>query len=171
MRMPALVAHLLQLAWFMLPAYAANMAPPFARFWPGWNRPIHAALLGSHKTVVGVAFALLASVATAAMQARLDLRISLPIGSNWMWTGLGFGAGAMGGDCLKSWFKRRRGIAPGQRWVPFDQLDFVAGALLVVGPFAHLAARDVVLVLAMSFAGDLVVNRIAYRLGIRSSPW
>ncbi|KZC21077.1 MULTISPECIES: hypothetical protein [Rhodanobacter] len=45
--------RLLQLAYFMLPAYCTNMAPPFTRYWRGWNRPIHERLLGSHKTVLG----------------------------------------------------------------------------------------------------------------------
>ena len=171
MRMPALAAHLLQLAWFMLPAYAANMAPPFARFWHGWNRPIHAAQLGSHKTVVGVAFGLLASVATAAVQAALDPTMPPPIQANWMWTGLGFGGGAMAGDCLKSWFKRRRGIAPGQRWVPFDQLDFVLGALVAVSPVIRLTPGDLATILVVSFVCDIAINQIAYRLGIKSNPW
>jgi len=33
------VVHLLQLLYFMAPAYLANMAPPFVRYWKGWNRP------------------------------------------------------------------------------------------------------------------------------------
>jgi hypothetical protein len=37
--------HLLQLLYFMLPAYLANMSPPFVRRWHGWNRPINVRLL------------------------------------------------------------------------------------------------------------------------------
>ncbi|HET7159893.1 MAG TPA: hypothetical protein VFI62_12920, partial [Burkholderiales bacterium] len=48
-----MAVRLLELIWFMLPAYAANMAPPFVKFWRGWNRPIHSWALGEHKTVVG----------------------------------------------------------------------------------------------------------------------
>jgi hypothetical protein len=32
-------------------------------------------------------------------------------------------------DSVKSFVKRRVGIAPGAPWIPFDQLDFVIGAL------------------------------------------
>ena len=169
--MDELIAHLLQLAYLMLPAYAANMAPPFTRFWTGWNRPIQGAALGSHKTVVGVAVGIAAAVLTSAIQAAIQSASPLLDYSHWPWLGLGFGFGAMAGDCLKSYFKRRRRIAPGRPWIPFDQLDFVVGALLVVGPFTSLDFRDVILILAMSFAGDLVVNRFAYRFGIKSSPW
>jgi hypothetical protein len=41
------------LVYVMLPAYFANMAAAFAKFWPGWNRPISRRWLGDHKTVVG----------------------------------------------------------------------------------------------------------------------
>src|ERR1700687_2831286 len=40
---------LFPLMYLMLPAYLANMAPPFTRFWRGWNRPISRKWLGEHK--------------------------------------------------------------------------------------------------------------------------
>jgi CDP-2,3-bis-(O-geranylgeranyl)-sn-glycerol synthase len=164
-------ADLLQLLYFMAPAYLANMAPPFARFWHGWNRPIHAPALGNHKTVVGFALGVILALATTAVQALIDAPYPLVDYSRWPWLGLGFGVGAMVGDCLKSYLKRRRGKPPGASWFPFDQLDFVVGALVLVGPAAALDVGDVVIILAMSLAGDIVVNRIAYRLGIKTSPW
>lgn len=169
--MTEFIAHLLQLAYLMLPAYAANMAPPFVRFWKGWNRPIHTSALGNHKTVVGFAFGVVAGVLVTAVQAAIQAPSAWLDYSQWPWLGLGFGVGAMTGDSLKSYFKRRRNIAPGRPWIPFDQLDFVVGALLVIAPFAELGLGDVILICAMSFVGDVVVNRIAYRLGIKASPW
>jgi CDP-2,3-bis-(O-geranylgeranyl)-sn-glycerol synthase len=38
----------------------------------------------------------------------------------------------MSGDALKSLVKRRVGIAPGAPWIPWDQLDFALGALVLV---------------------------------------
>jgi CDP-2,3-bis-(O-geranylgeranyl)-sn-glycerol synthase len=165
------LTHLAHLAYLMLPAYAANMTPPFVRFWKGWNRPIHLASLGAHKTVVGFLSGVLMAVVATALQYAIDASFSLIDYSHWIWIGLGFGVGAMAGDSIKSYFKRRLGVAPGQPWVPFDQLDFVAGALLVVGPLARIDAGDIALILAMSLVGDIVVNRVAFRLGIKSSPW
>jgi len=48
------LSRLLALACFMAPAYAANLVPPFVRFWKGWNPPLHLRRLGAHKTVLGV---------------------------------------------------------------------------------------------------------------------
>ncbi len=38
--------------------------------------------------------------------------------------------GALLGDLIESFFKRRIGKDRGQDWIPFDQLDFLVGALL-----------------------------------------
>jgi CDP-2,3-bis-(O-geranylgeranyl)-sn-glycerol synthase len=163
--------HLLRLAYFMAPAYCANMAPPFVRFWRGWNRPISRRWLGDHKTVVGFLASVYAGVLTTAMQRLVDAPIALIDYRNWFAVGLLFGAGAMLGDALKSFAKRRLGIPPGDRWIPFDQLDFVLGALILVAPWAKLGWPDIAVILALSFAADVVVNRLSYRCGIKDSPW
>jgi CDP-2,3-bis-(O-geranylgeranyl)-sn-glycerol synthase len=38
--------------------------------------------------------------------------------------------GALSGDIIESFFKRRRGIDRGKDWIPFDQLDFILGVLI-----------------------------------------
>ncbi len=38
--------------------------------------------------------------------------------------------GALFGDILESFFKRRFGKKRGENWIPFDQLDFILGVLL-----------------------------------------
>jgi len=37
--------------------------------------------------------------------------------------------GALFGDVIESFFKRRRNIKRGQDWIPFDQVDFILGVL------------------------------------------
>jgi len=39
--------------------------------------------------------------------------------------------GALLGDIVKSFFKRRVGKNRGENWIPFDQLDFIVGALFL----------------------------------------
>jgi CDP-2,3-bis-(O-geranylgeranyl)-sn-glycerol synthase len=155
----------------MAPAYAANMAAPLTRYWRGWNRPISARWLGSHKTVIGFAAGLLGALATSFGQHAIGYDTRILDGDNWVDLGLRFGLGAMGGDSAKSFFKRRLGIPAGRPWLPFDQLDFVLGALIVVAPRATLALGDVIIVLALSFGGHVAVNHAAYWLGIRDVKW
>jgi CDP-2,3-bis-(O-geranylgeranyl)-sn-glycerol synthase len=163
--------RLLALFALLAPAYAANLAPPFVRYWRGWNRPLHRRLLGEHKTVVGTALGLVAAFLVAGVESSFGAPALVAGERAWWLHGLLCGVGALGGDAAKSWLKRRRGIAPGGRWVPFDQLDFQVGALVAAGPGAGLTALDVSMVLALGFLGDLAVNRIAWWLGIKPTPW
>jgi len=163
--------HILQLLYMMLPAYLANMAPPFVRYWRGWNRPISRKWPGEHKTVMGFCSGLIIAVAVTFLQSKLDWRGGLLPYSRWLVLGLAFGFGAMAGDSLKSLLKRSRGIPPGHSWVPMDQLDFVVGALVLVSPWTSLGWPDVAWILAISFVGDVAINHLAYWRGIRDTKW
>jgi CDP-2,3-bis-(O-geranylgeranyl)-sn-glycerol synthase len=158
------------LVYFMLPAYAANMAPPFTRFWHGWNPPLSRRWLGGHKTLLGCLAGVVAAAVTAAIQAGLGWDGAIVTSEGWLATGLRLGVGAMAGDAVKSFFKRRLGIKPGRPWIPFDQLDFAVGALVLAGPSAGLGWSDVALILLVTLPGALAVNRIAYGLGVRETP-
>lgn len=164
-------SRLVELVYLMLPAYLANMAPPFVKYWRGWNRPISRRWLGDHKTVIGFAFGVLVGVLATYVQSRINWSRTLFSPSDWLAVGLAQGFGAMGGDALKSFFKRHRGIAPGQSWIPADQLDFPIGALLLLSQWIRLDWLDVAAILGMTFVGGVVVNHVAFRLGIRDTKW
>jgi CDP-2,3-bis-(O-geranylgeranyl)-sn-glycerol synthase len=161
----------LQLLYLMAPVYAANMAAPFARVLPGVPRPISERWLGSHKTWRGCLLALLASTLTAWVQARLHWTGNLIAYDDWFLLGLLCGVAAMAGDSAKSFVKRRMGIAPGKPWIPADQLDYVVAGLLALSIWHRFGWTDVVIVVAISFVGSLVVNRLSARLGIKSTIW
>lgn len=161
----------LQLLYLLLPAFAANMAPPFVKYWPWWNRPINARCFGAHKTVIGFAFGVVAAVITTFIQPHIAWDGALIAYAEWPLLGLAIGLGAMGGDALKSLLKRRMGIAPGEPWIPADQLDYVMGSLVFLWPWIRLSWQEVLLVFVISFAGHIVVNHLAYRLGIRDAKW
>ena len=165
------LSRVLQLLYFMAPAYVANMAPPFVRYWKGWNRPISRRWLGEHKTVIGFGIGVLAAVMVTFIQARAAWEGALVAHEDWGALGLRFGVGAMAGDVAKSLLKRRLGIAPGDPWIPWDQLDFVLGALALVGAQAALSWVDLATILLLSVAGHVLVNHLGYRLGIRDVRW
>lgn len=165
------MTHILELVYMMLPAYFANMAPPLVRYWKGWNPPISHRWLGDHKTVLGFCSGVTVAVNVAFLQSRIDWHGGLLPYGRWPVIGLAFGVGAMGGDSLKSLLKRLRGIAPGRSWIPMDQLDFVAGALLLISPWVRVSWTDVAWVLAISFVGDIAINHLSCRLGIRDTKW
>lgn len=165
------LAHLLQLLYFMAPAYVANMAPPFVRYWKGWNRPISRRWLGEHKMVAGFGIGVLAAVTVTFIQSRVAWPGTLVAYDDWAALGLRFGVGAMVGDSAKSFVKRRLGIRPGGPWIPWDQVDFALGALALVWGRAALSWADLATILLLTVAGHIFVNHLGYWIGIRDVRW
>jgi len=163
--------RLLQLFYLMLPIYLANMAPPFVKFWHGWNRPISERHLGSHKTVLGFVSGTVMAMIAVYVQSRVRWSGSLISYDHWAVVGAIAGCGAMAGDSVKSYFKRRMNIAPGRSWIPWDQFDFILGGLLALLPWIRLNAVDLAWILGFSFFADIAVNHIAYYFGIRDTKW
>jgi CDP-2,3-bis-(O-geranylgeranyl)-sn-glycerol synthase len=81
-----------------------------------------------------------------------------------------FGLGALGGDAIKSFFKRQLGVSPGKSWFPYDQLDYVIGGAVAVLPFIVLNLRQYVLLTAVWLAIHVASTVIGYRLGLKDAP-
>jgi len=146
------------------------MAPPFVKYWHGWNRPISRAYLGDHKTIVGFSLGIVAGIVTAFLQSFVEFtRLWQP--EDWFVVGLIMGTGAMCGDSIKSYFKRRVGIVPGERWIPADQLDFVIGALIPLSMMVPLGWSDILFILTFTFVADIAVNHASFYLGVRNTKW
>lgn len=165
------MTRIVELLYMMLPIYVANMAPPFVKYWRWWNRPISKRWLGSHKTVVGFFLGIAAAILTVLLQSRIHWQGDLVNYEQWFLLGLASGCGAMIGDSLKSYFKRRLQIAPGQSWIPADQLDFVLGGLFALSFWVHLGWLEVIMILTMSFIGDIMINHLSFYFGIRNTRW
>lgn len=135
-------------------------------------------IFGNHKTWRGLIVATLAGgvffnierfFAFIAPQSDLwspfDLRI-VP----W-WFGFAFAFGAIAGDLIKSFFKRRFNINPGSSWYPFDQIDFLLGAALVASFYFTFTPLMWVIIFFIGSALHIIFNHIGYWLGIKDSPW
>lgn len=193
---------ILRALWLFLPAYTANMAPVFvAKLVPGWNAPIDGGrvakdgqrVLGPGKTwrglaggtVVGGLVALLVGWLAKFWGVMNGVDYGLPaVGALRVFLfGAVVGCMALVGDFVKSYFKRRRRIARGGSWFPFDQLDFVvfgllgmtlAAPLLPAGWVQHHLLDSwltLVTLLVLTPLLHLLVNRIGYWLGLKEVPW
>ena len=168
--------------YFMLPAYIANMTPVFVKGYKFLDSPIDGnrkwngkPILGRNKTWRGLVFAVIAAGFVALLQFFIypvipdfglinynDFGIVLPVA-------LLLGFGAIFGDMAESFFKRRFGIDSGKPWVPFDQLDFVFGALIFVSIVFYPGHVAAVVILIMSPILHIMVNIIGYALNLRDS--
>lgn len=141
--MKLLINAIFESAWLMLPAIVANSIPVIlARFkvFESFKKPVSDRFFGENKTWRGFLFGILFGIFTAFLQwyfaPRIEAIALFPYRKNGLEASilLGFllSAGILLGDLLKSYFKRIAKKKPGERWMPFDELDFLGAYLLML---------------------------------------
>ncbi|MBI4451250.1 CDP-archaeol synthase [Candidatus Woesearchaeota archaeon] len=172
--------QVLQLAYLMLPAYAANMVPELVKGVRILDYPIDNGitwrgqrLLGSHKTWRGLFFGVLAAVLVAYVQSVFAKTPGLsPYDySQWFAWGALLGFGALFGDSVKSLVKRQAHRRPGQSWPPWDQLDFALGSIAFGSIVYFPGWTEAAVIFLVSFLGHLGVSHTGYWLGLKEAPW
>ena len=81
-----------------------------------------------------------------------------------------FGLGALGGDAIKSFFKRQRNTPPGESWFPFDQIDLPLGALIFTWPLIHPSLSVAIIAVLMGLTSQLVFSYLGYMLHLKEKP-
>ena len=79
--------------------------------------------------------------------------------------------GALLGDLVGAFLKRRLNIAPGGLLPIVDQVDFVVGALLFSLPLMVINWETAVTVLLITPPIHLFTNFLAYKLKLKKHPW
>lgn len=174
---------IIQCFYFILPAYFANMAPVivkkinFLKIPIDFNKKINdKPIFGKNKTFRGLVFGIIFAMIITYLQSLLYknglfVEISITDYSNWGLIGFLMGFGAIFGDLVESFVKRRLNYEPGKSFVPFDQLDFVVGALIFVYPLVTLSLNKIIIILLLSFVLHVIVNHFAFYMGIRKEKW
>jgi len=184
------IEQILFAMWFFGPAGLANAAPIIANNTPiikDFNRPMDLGktfrgvrVLGDNKTFRGLLSGMIMGLIVASVQMILfsqftsidsftmDIDYSSPI---VLLMGISMGFGVLLGDAVESFFKRQAGVAPGKSWVPFDQIDFIAGGLVFSLPFARLDARTYATTLIVMALLHPAVNLLGWALGFKSKPF
>jgi len=178
-----MIQTILQAIYFFLPAYFANMAPPIVfniPFIKKINYPLDfkrnlfkKRIFGDHKTILGSLSGILISPLIFLIQKYLfnfDFFQSISL-INYNEFNLVFpfllGLGAISGDLIKSFIKRRLNIKPGASFPVFDQLDFVIGAL-TLSYFIYLPSISIILTLIiLTPILCILINFIAFKLKLK----
>lgn len=164
---------IIQSLYFMLPAYFANMAPVLAM--KGFHSlaiPINERLLGSHKTWRGVIAAVVVSIIAVFIQRLIGWNSIVDYSKiNIFALGCLLGLGTMFGDLVKSFFKRKIGIKPGEPWYVIDQLDFPLGAMMFASFIVKFTMQEFWIIIIGSFGLTVLVNHVGYWLGVREVRW
>jgi len=170
--------------WIIIPAYAANGFAPFARYIRnthridgGWNflgKPI----FGPGKTweglMIGTFFGILIAAVEMLAFPYLPFEISpvtLLVVPMSPFIGFFLGFGAMFGDLIGSFVKRRVNIERGKSAPILDQDDFVVGAFLLLWLMQPLKWEWLVWMLFFTPMLHVTASFIAFRLGIKKDAF
>jgi len=170
--------------WLLLPAYTPNN---FAVLFGG-GKPLDLGkyfidgkrILGDGKTIRGFIAGVLGGILTAHVQLLIEKILNVHLYSSLEYSAflqliflLSFGA--MLGDSIGSFLKRRFGFERGKSFPILDQLMFLVFALLLASrceAFYKLFTRDVVITgLIITPLLHLAVNVIAYKLKLKDVWW
>jgi CDP-2,3-bis-(O-geranylgeranyl)-sn-glycerol synthase len=167
--------------FFIFPAYVANAIPVVL----GGGPPIDLGrkwfdgkpIFGSHKTIRGFAAGVTAGTLTGLAQEFVLHSVApsdfvLPFQFS-VFVGFVVSFGALLGDLAHSFVKRRISIVEGAPLPIADQLDFVAGAVLLsfLAPPPHLNVLTVAIIFVITLPTHLLTNVIAYLAGVKKTPW
>jgi len=168
--------------WFIAPAYATNAIPPLLR----GRTPIDQGrklkkhkILGRSKTlrgtiggiVFGIAFGLVqlwAQAQPAADPIMEYFGIPKTITLGFI---VAMAIGAMSGDLLGSFIKRRLNIPPGSSLFLLDQLGFVILGMLFAAPFWIAPIEVIIFLFLITPIIHWTFNIIAHRIKLKKHPW
>ncbi len=153
-----LTIPILRSLWYILPSYVANMSPVIF----GGGRPLDMGrkfldgrrILGDHKTIKGFASGILIGTLVGCLQGRSLAGFLLSLG-------------AMLGDSLGSFVKRRMGIEAGGSAPLLDQEGFLIASILLAYPVEPLDMGSILFLLVVTPALHKGTNVIAHRLGLK----
>lgn len=156
--------------WFILPAYVANATPVVL----GGGAPIDGGKLftdgrpifGAGKTIRGFVAGLVAGSIVGVLQGA-----AMGQAYTYITLGLLLALGALVGDLLGSFTKRRLNIPRGGAAPVLDQLGFVVFALLLASPVMLPRWEVILIILLITPPIHLATNFSGYKLGFKSRPY
>ncbi len=152
---------------FIGPSYFANAAPLVF----GGGRTLDGGrklsdgqpIFGSHKTVRGVVAGVVVGTLVGLGESLVDPRLAV--------AGFMIALGAVLGDLLGAFIKRRLHVEPGRAFPILDQLDFILGGLVFGYFFFPIGLLAAVLVVVVTPPVHLLTNYGAFLLGIKKTRW
>ncbi len=144
------------------PAYVANSTPVVL----GGGTPVDGGklwsdgkpILGKNKTIRGCLSGVLVGTIIGALQGN-------PFG------GLAQATGAILGDLISSFMKRRSDYTPGSSMPIVDQLDFITLAVIMSYPFQATNLVSVLIIMVITVPIHYATNYVAWILKLKKNPW
>ncbi|MDO8625498.1 MAG: CDP-2,3-bis-(O-geranylgeranyl)-sn-glycerol synthase [Candidatus Diapherotrites archaeon] len=164
-----------EIGLFLLPIYVANASAMVfgggtpmdlgGRAWDG--RP----WLGKGKTFKGTFFGVFFGAMTALVLAAMFPVQTAAMVPNFVLFGFVISCGALMGDIVESFLKRRLGFSSGHEWVIADQMDFIVGALVFGWMLFLPTLAQIIAIVVISLVMHRLANLIAFKTKLKTVPW
>jgi len=161
--------------WFIFPAYCANAAPVIF----GGGKPMDFGkkffdgkpFLGSHKTFRGFLAGIILGTLVGLAQTIIYEQVLFEYGSQFQYSillGFTLSLGALTGDLVESFIKRRLNRSPGSSLPVADQIDFILGAFLFSIPVLPPSLLAALIILLVTIPIHLLTNLGAALLNMKN---
>ncbi|HLD59132.1 MAG TPA: CDP-2,3-bis-(O-geranylgeranyl)-sn-glycerol synthase [archaeon] len=131
------------------------------------NKP----LLGKGKTINGTLRGIACGFLASAAIFFAFPEVSAAFGTSYLLLGALLSIGAIAGDMAASFLKRRFGIEQGKSAFLLDQLDFIAGGLILASIIYVPSLVEIILLVVLTPAFHLIGNFIAFKAKRKKVPW
>jgi len=145
----------------LLPAMIANMTPVLLRT-KYLNTPINEESFGKNKTWRGFIGAIIFGTISYVILVKLSIVVFSVDLASIIFIGFLFSFGAIGGDLIKSFFKRKMKIESGESWLPWDQIDYILGVIVLTYFIYQYTFNQIVLMLILGGVISAIAHRIGY---------
>lgn len=169
---------ILESVWLILPAYAANMFPPFMK----GVKPLDFGrnlgkyrILGDGKTIEGTLAGIAFGVFIGSLQIQFHSYFQKLLGLNLIEHTLPLvfllSFGAIFGDIIGAFIKRRLGLERGYPAPLLDQLDFLLFALLLGSSLVSVSMDMLAVLLVITPILHKATNVVGYYIKLKKNPW
>ncbi len=167
--------EIIKLILYLAPMYFANSSALFL----GGKTPLDFGkkffdgkpLVGKGKTFKGTFFGIIIGTIVAAIASALFPGTVMLLTPHYIELGFLLSVGAIVGDIVASFFKRRNDIPQGNEVLFLDQLDFVIGGMILGSIFYAPNFYEMIIVGVITLVVHKVSNYLAFRMKLKKVPW
>ncbi|MBU2477191.1 CDP-2,3-bis-(O-geranylgeranyl)-sn-glycerol synthase [Candidatus Micrarchaeota archaeon] len=167
-------SFLYEMVLILIPLYIANSTAMFlggkTRLDFSLNFPDNKPLLGEGKTIKGTFLGMLAGM-LAVYLINYYFQGKVPIIENYFEYGILLAVGAILGDLIGSFIKRRMDIERGKPVLLLDQLDFVIFGVFLGSLIYSISAELFIVICVVTLIAHKLSNWIAFKIKLKKVPW
>jgi predicted CDP-diglyceride synthetase/phosphatidate cytidylyltransferase len=116
-------------------------------------------VFGPSKTIRGIVSSV---TATALVGATVGLTV---------YAGAVIALGAMAGDLISSFIKRRLGLEPSEKATGLDQIPEALLPCLLAAAILPLTTVDIAIIVLLFFGGEIILSEVLFKAGVRDRPY